>query len=304
MRKYPEHSTLYEPEDTENIKGVVQIVHGMCEHQKRYAPLAKFLNDNGFVVVTSDLKGHGNNVKGENEYGFFDDNAVPTLVGDIHEITLTIKDHYPDVPYFLLAHSMGTLISTIYFRRYDNFLDGLFLSGMPGNNSSTGLAKFLIRTIQTSKGQYYRSPFINNLVNGSFEKPFKSEGQFAWLSNDAESNKKYMNDPKCGFVFTLNGFYTLMELVEGAYSGSWIKKNMRVPIRLMSGSDDPCMGSKNNFMKSVALFKKAGYTDVDYILFEGQRHEIFNDTEKEKAMDYLLSEINKAIEKKKEMETE
>ena len=299
MRQLPEHAILYEPEDKNNIKGAVQIIHGMCEHQLRYKPLAGFLNENGYAVVTSDLRGHGENVAVENELGYFGESAVPVLLGDIHEITMSIKDRYPDVPYFILAHSMGTLIASNYFRKYDNFLDGLILSGMPGNNSAAGTAKILIRIIGSFKGDYYRSPLINKLVNGPFSKPFRSEGsEFAWLSKDKENVKRYEKDPKCGFVFTLNGFYTLMELLEGTYNGkSWIKKNPDIPIRLMSGTDDPCMGSRNNFMKSVKLFKDAGYKDVDYILFEGQRHEIFNDTGRETAMEYLLDVLNKVSDK-------
>ena len=298
MRKLPKHAILYEPLEKENIKGSVQIVHGMCEHQLRYKPLAAYLNEHGYAVVTSDLRGHGENITVENELGYFGDNAVAAVTGDIHEISNYLKERYPDVPYFLLAHSMGTLICTTYFRKYDNFVDGLFLSGMPGSNPAAGIAKKLIKFIETFKGEYHRSKLINSLVNGPFAKPFLSEGSiFAWISKDTENVKRYEEDPLCGFTFTLNGFYTLMEFMEGAYKGSWNKGNIHVPVRLMSGKDDPCMGDEKNFMKSVQMFKDAGYTDVDYILYEGQRHEIFNDTERETAMLYLVTEMDRAVKK-------
>lgn len=295
-----EHAIIYEPEKGTPIIGAVQIVHGMAEHQKRYAELANFLSSNGYVVVTSDLRGHGDNIKQENELGYFGDNAVNHLIGDIHEITLYIRDKYKGVPYMLLGHSMGSLISTVYFKKYDNFVDGLFLSGLPSDNSSKGAAKILIKATEALKGEYYRSPFINNLCNGPFAKPFRKEGsEFAWLATDPEVYRKYEQDPKCGFIFTLNGFYTLMEIMENTYStGSWIKKNLNVPVRLMSGSDDPCMGNRSKFMKSVALFKKQGYTNVSYVIYEGQRHEIFNDTEKKTAMNDLLREFNQIVAKK------
>lgn len=299
MRQLPENAILYEPHEKENIKGCVQIVHGMCEHQLRYKELAAFLNNNGYAAATSDLRGHGNNISVENELGYFGENAPAELVGDIHEISACLKERYPDKPYFLLAHSMGTLISTNYFRKYDNFVDGLFLSGMPGNNPAAGFGKKLIRIISIFKGDYHRSSLINSMVMGPFAKPFLKEGsECAWISKDRENVKRYEEDPKCGFTFTLNGFDTLMDLLKGTYSGSWVKKNPDVPIRLMSGADDPCMGNRKNFMKSVSLFKDAGYSDVDYILFEGQRHEIFNDTKKEDAMEYLLKQLDYAAKKK------
>lgn len=299
MRKLPKHAILYEPLEKEKIKGSVQIVHGMCEHQLRYKELALFLNENGYAVVTSDLRGHGDNITVDNELGYFGTNALQFLTGDVHEITNYLKERYPDVPCFLLGHSMGSLISTNYFRRYDNYVDGLFLSGIPGNNSAAGFAKKIIKIIKRFKGDYYRSSFLNNLVNGPFSRPFRKEGsKFAWISKDSENVKKYEADPKCGFIFTLNGFDTLMDLIIGTYSGAWLKKNLNVPIRLMSGADDPCMGSRKNFMKSVKMFKKAGYTDVDSILFEGQRHEIFNDTQKKAAMEYLAKQLDYAADKK------
>ena len=299
MRQIPKNAILYEPFETEKIKGCVQIVHGMCEHQLRYKELAAYLNENGYAVLTSDLRGHGENITLESDLGYFGENALNLLVGDVHELTTFLKSRYTDVSYFLLGHSMGTLICTNYFRRYDNFIDGLFLSGMPGNNSASSIAKLLIKIIRSFKGDYYRSSLLNSLVNGSFSKKFKKEGSdFAWISKDRENIRNYEKDPKCGFVFTLNGFDTLMDLLQGTYSGSWNRKNPGVPIRLMSGEDDPCMGSKSNFMKSVKLFKNAGYSDVDYILYPGQRHEIFNDTEKETAMKYLVSQLDEAAEKK------
>ncbi|MBQ9815095.1 MAG: alpha/beta fold hydrolase [Lachnospiraceae bacterium] len=295
-----EHSIIYEPQEGFPVIGVLQIVHGMCEHQKRYADLANFLASNGYVVITSDLRGHGDNIRQENELGFFGDNAVAHLVGDVQEITLYVKDKYKDLPYMLLGHSMGTLIATSYFKKYDNFIDGLFLSGMPSDNGAKGVAKLLIKLVQAFKGEYYRSKFINNLCNGPFAKPFKKEGSdFAWLANDPAVYEKYEKDPKCGFIFTLNGFDTLMDLMETTYgSSSWIKKNLNVPIRFMSGGDDPCMGNRQKFMKSVANYKKQGYTDVSYVIYPGQRHEIFNDTEKKTAWEDLLREMNQIVANK------
>lgn len=297
MANLSEHATLYLPDGETKPKAIVQIVHGMAEHQKRYIPLAKYFNQRGIAVITSDLRGHGENISREEELGYFGDHALTHLIADVHDITMFVKTDYPDVPYFLLGHSMGTLISTCYFKKYDNFLDGFFLSGMPGQTGATGIAKILIKVLTSMKGEYHRSDFINNLVNGSFEKAFsKEDSKFAWLSKDKDNVKKYKTDPKCGFVFTLNGFYTLMELMDGTYKeGSWIRKNLKCPVMLLSGADDPCMGNKENFMRSVELFKKQGYEDVTYVLYPGQRHEIFLDTEKENAMNDVIAAIEKII---------
>ncbi|MCF0142882.1 MAG: lysophospholipase [Parasporobacterium sp.] len=294
MQSLSEHAIIYEPQGPKTIVGVVQIIHGMSEHQLRYAPLARYLSANGYVVITSDLRGHGDNVRSDNELGFFGDNAIAHLVGDIHEITLYIRDHYTGLPYILLGHSMGTLIASTYFKKYDNFVDGLFLSGMPSDNPARGIGKGIIALIQSLKGQYHRSKLINNMCNGAFVKAFRSEGSdFAWLATDPEVYRKYEQDPKCGYIFTLNGFSTLLDLLGTTYSqGSWIKKNLTVPIRLIAGSDDPVIGGKAGFQKAEELFRKQGYTNVEAKLYPGQRHEIFNDTMHETVWAELLYEFN------------
>lgn len=289
MAELPKRATIYKPADGAGIKGCIQIIHGMCEHQKRYAPLASFLAANGYVVVTSDLRGHGDNVASEDDLGYFGDDAVNGLMADVKEIFDFLRGEYPDQKMILLGHSMGTLISTTYFKNHDAELDALILSGMPGNNSAKKIAKTLIKTIATFKGWHHRSALINNLCNGAFAKPFASEGSpFAWLSVDKDNVAAYEADPKCGYCFTLNGFDTLMDLMIAAYDAPFDKANLQIPVRLISGGDDPCRVNDETFMQSVKMFENAGYQNVTYKLYQGQRHEIFNDTEHETVFAELL----------------
>jgi len=289
MSELPSNAIIYKVPDGKDILGCIQIIHGMAEHQLRYAPLAKFLSENGFVVVTSDLRGHGNNIEDESKLGYFGDDAVNGLMSDTREIFGYLKSEYPDSKMILLGHSMGVLVATSYFKKHDRELDALILSGTPCDNSAKKIAKTMIKTIARFKGWYHRSAFIDNLCNGPFSKPFKDEGsKFAWLSVDKDNVHAYEEDPKSGYVFTLNGFYTLMELMECTYENPFNKSKLNIPIRLISGGDDPCRGNDESFMNSVNMFKKAEYTNVSYKLYKGQRHEIFNDTEKETVFNELL----------------
>lgn len=294
MGSLPSNAKFYKPEG--EVKGAIQIVHGMCEHQKRYEDFAAFLTSNGYAVVTSDLRGHGDNIQSEEDLGYFGDEMVKGLHDDVAAIGAFIKEEFPNVPYILLGHSMGTLVSTSYYKSHDDEFDALILSGMPGDNGAKGIAKTLIKMIKGSKGWKYRSPFINNLCNGPFSKAFASEGSdFAWLSVDKDNVKKYEEDPKCGFVFTLNGFYTLMELMCQTYDKKdWKKAKLSNPVFLLSGSDDPCMGTHENFAKSVQMFKDRGY-NVKSELIDDQRHEIFNDTKKTETMQKVVDFLNQSL---------
>lgn len=294
MKSLSERTTLFVPADGSVIKGCVQIVHGMAEHQKRYIPVAEFLKSNGFVVVTSDLRGHGDNVETDADLGYF--GGVSELVADVKEVFDWLKAKYPDRPMVLLGHSMGTLISTSFFKDYADEIDALFLSGMPGKNAAAGMGKFLTKLIAAFKGDRHRSKLIAGMVNGPFAKAFPNDDPLAWLSVDTENVARYHADPKCGYMFTLKGYHTLMDLLLTTYGKKpFVGTKKEMPICLMSGAEDPCRVSDKVFMESAANFKNAGYTNVTFELISDQRHEIFNDTKREETLQKLLAFLETAV---------
>ena len=173
MSELPKRAKIYIPEETEGICGCIQIVHGMAEHQGRYVPVAEFFRLNGFVVVTSDLRGHGDNVESDEDLGFFND--VEKLLDDVKEIFDYLKKEFPEKPMILIGHSMGSLISTCFFKLYGDMIDGLVLSGMPGQNPMASAGKALIRTMAIARGWRHRSKTIAGILNGPFSKAFPDD---------------------------------------------------------------------------------------------------------------------------------
>ena len=52
-------------------KGIVQLVHGMCEHKERYIPFMEFLARNGYAGIIHDHRGHGESVRSREDLGYF-----------------------------------------------------------------------------------------------------------------------------------------------------------------------------------------------------------------------------------------
>lgn len=103
------HACVWKPEG--EIKGVVQIIHGMCEYAARYAPFAEFLNSKGYLVCADDHLGHGQSVKDKSCLGYFNkERDTDTVIADIRALQLAVKKQTEGKPYFVLGHSMGSFI--------------------------------------------------------------------------------------------------------------------------------------------------------------------------------------------------
>jgi len=293
MLSLPEYAKLYLPHKLQPVIGAVQFIHGMGEHQGRYTEFAEHLASNGYAVIMGDLRGHGVNVSREADLGYIGDNGAAKLVGDIHDLTRIITERCPNVPYILIGHGMGAIVAAAYFKKYDYFLNGLILSGMPSERGRYA-DKLNLRLKTASKGEYYRSHSLYSSIYGIYTNQFTREGSSsAWLSSDPKVWKEFDDDPRCGFIYTLNGYQTYIDLLENTYKrGSWILKNMHVPIRLVAGSRDTCAGNKHKMTKIASEFRSHGYDNIDIQLIHGLRHDIYNDTGCEKTYDYILNVLD------------
>ena len=113
------------PEKTE-VRGIVQLSHGMCEYFSRYTAFAKYLCSLGFIVCGNDHIGHGASVARSSELGFFATrDGWKYLVQDVEQLTDLMQQRYPDLPYFLLGHSMGSLIARLYLTEYGDKLSAV-----------------------------------------------------------------------------------------------------------------------------------------------------------------------------------
>ena len=101
------------------IKGIVQISHGMAEHKERYIPFMEFLSQNGYVTVIHDHRGHGKSIKAKKDLGYFYEEKAEYIVEDLHQITNFIKNKYPNQKVILLGHSMGSMLVRKYIKKYD-----------------------------------------------------------------------------------------------------------------------------------------------------------------------------------------
>lgn len=284
---------MYIPEEP---KAIVQICHGMCEYKERYTRFMEELADDGYVVIIHDLRGHGKSVRSINDLGYFYDTENKNyIVEDVQQLTRYIKERFPELPYILFGHSMGSLVARTYTKYYDYELDGLIVCGAPKNQAGVGFMNSMLGLRAKFGKEHNRPNFLQNAAFKSFNKKF--DGLNKWLSTDQSVVDAYNKDPYCSFVFTENGFRNLFHLVDETYDKhNWKVSKPDLKILFIAGAEDPCIGGRANFEKTLAAMAKVGYKNIDSKLYEGYRHEILNDYSHDEVVVDVKAFLSKAKE--------
>ena len=150
--------------ESENPKGIVQISHGMAENKERYLPFMEFLSEHGYIAVIHDHRGHGKSIRKKEDLGYFYNGKEKAIVEDLHQITLWTKEQYPNLPVYLLGHSMGTLVARNYIKSYDDEIKKLVLTGPPCKNPGVHAGLALAKVQKKIKGNKYRSKEIQKMA--------------------------------------------------------------------------------------------------------------------------------------------
>ncbi|MBQ3221826.1 MAG: alpha/beta hydrolase [Clostridia bacterium] len=286
--KLPLEVAVYEPSGTP--KGVLQILHGMCEYKERYDDFMRFFCERGYIVVCHDQRGHGESVKDKKDYGYFYERTARAIVLDAVQITREIKTRYQGLPVTLFGHSMGSMVARCYLCEHDLLIDKAIVCGSPSKNPLAGVGVLLADCIALFRGAHYRSKLLTQLSTGKGDKNFPGEGKGAWLSANRADIDAFYGNEKGNYRFTCNGFVNLFKLMVRTYrKRDYRVQNPDLPILFVSGTADAVMGTEKQWRNAVEFLRKAGYTAVTGKLYEGQRHEIFRDTKKDEVFADLLA---------------
>jgi alpha-beta hydrolase superfamily lysophospholipase len=296
------HALLWEPDDGAAApKGVVQIAHGMAEHINRYKDFAGFLVENGFVVCANDHLGHGQSVVSPDDWGNIPlKNGKDILVEDVNQLRSLVAAHYPNVPYFLFGHSMGSFIVRSYCMRYASGLAGVVVCGT--GQLAPILSKagnLLAHLISGFKGEQHKSKLLESMGIGAYSKQIaKARTKLDWLSVSEDNVDAYIADPACGFTFSTGGDAALTALTAEIVSPACPAAiPLDLPMFFIAGSQDPVGDNGKGVLQAAEALRKTGHEQVEVKLYPGMRHEILNEANHEvvyqDVLDWLVSVIPK-----------
>lgn len=277
------HVVIWEP--TTEIKAVLQISHGMTEMIMRYDHFARYLNTKGFLVIGNDHLGHGETAGCDEDLGYFcPKNMSKTVVKDLHSVTEYAKSQYPNVPYFLLGHSMGSFMARRYLMTYGEELTGAVIAGTGSQMKHVLLTgKIVSSLIQLLKGARHRSKFMKDVAFGSYNERFKEDAHScAWLAKDKNVWEFCANHKYCNFSFTVNGYKTLFDVLSFIQKKQNIERiPQKLPIFMVAGTDDPVGNYGADVQRIYEKYKQSGIEDIRIKLYEKDRHEILNELDKD-----------------------
>lgn len=280
----------WEPDAPEDIKGVVQLHHGLAEHSMRYDRLGSILAENGYVLNAYDMRGHGKTAetaiaKGEGRFGqLARKNGFETAVEDLAFIIESLKKDYPDKKIVLLGHSFGSFISQGYIEKYGERIDGCILCGTSGPQIPLApIGKVVAKVVRAFKGPDATSKFLTKLSFGSYNKHIANpQTADDWISLNELNRQMYKMDKWCGFPLTVSFFVDITTALSTIHK----KKNMKtvptnLPIFFIYGKEDPVGGYGKTIEKLYDIYQKNGVKNLQIKGYENDRHEIFNEDDKE-----------------------
>lgn len=280
-------------------RAVVQIAHGIAEHIDRYKPFMEFLANNGFVVAGNDHLGHGKSIRVPAEQGFFaEKDGWWRVVDDMDKLHDIMSKEYPELPYVLFGHSMGSFLTRTYLIKHPDKYDAVILSGtghqspalvLGGNAAASVMAKL--------NGAMGDGAKLDSLAFGTYLSKIENpRTKFDWLSRDTEQVDKYIADPLCGFVGKIGLYRDMMQGIKFITNEKNIAQmNKEKPVYFMSGDGDPVGDYGKGVERAYKAFCNAGLHDVFMRLYPGGRHEMLNETNKEQVYQDILNWLNEKI---------
>jgi alpha-beta hydrolase superfamily lysophospholipase len=283
------------PDENVQLKGIVQIAHGMAETSARYQGFAKALTNEGFIVYANDHRGHGKTAGKVEKLGNIGVDGFNSMVENMHGLNEIIKEENSNLPIFLFGHSMGSFLTQRYICLYGSDLQGAIISGSCGKQGIIIDIARLIAKIEILKiGRDGKSNKLNKLSFGSYNNSFKpNRTAFDWLSSDNKEVDKYIADPFCGTIFTAGFFYDFLGCLKDIANVREIANVPKeLPIYIFSGDKDPVGKNGKGVLKLANAYKKHGISDLSYKLYKDGRHEMLNETNKAEVICDVIKWLN------------
>jgi alpha-beta hydrolase superfamily lysophospholipase len=254
-------------------KGIVQIAHGVGEHGLRYEPLAQDLVRAGYTVHANDHRGHGRTGLGQwdgdhAKLGRLGPGGLRAAIAAVEQMGEVARADTPGVPLVLLGHSWGSLMAQRIVNSSSESWDGVVLSATA-----------------------YRLPGWMNSGDLNARHAGSGPTKFEWLTRDRKIIDAMSVDPLAveADVIGLFGLPDTLRLLGVPRRG--IPHDL--PMLLQVGSDDALGGPRSVERLAQAYRRRGRLSDVTVRVYEGARHEVYNETNRDEVVADLVAWLDR-----------
>jgi len=277
---------------------VIAISHGMVDHIGRYGELVKYMTDRGLVVAGNDHLGHGRTVAKKEDFGYFaHKGGYKLVIDDLKKMNDLLRERFSGLPIFLLGHSMGSFMARLYAEKYPESIDGIIIHGTGGKNPLLPFGKALAGITRFFSGDRYRARLVTKMAFGAYNKRFdKAEGENAWLTREGSLVADRATDPLVQFIFSSAAYSDLFKSIGLCNSGAHFKAYPKgLATLVMSGDADPVGNYGRGVIFVHKKLREKGVSDLTLKLYEGARHELFNERNREEVFADIFAWIKARI---------
>lgn len=290
------------PDEGAEVRAAMHVAHGMAEHAGRYARFAEALTRAGFVVYANDHRGHGKTAS-PSELGHLGGaGAWHQCLDDLRALVRAEKAAHAGLPFVLMGHSMGSLMVQELLFDLSPELDAAILSGSNGKPTPLAAAGRLVaRAERLRVGPRGVSKLLGKLSFEAFNKALApNRTAFDWLSRDEAEVDLYVDDPLCGFDCTTATWIEILDAlgrIASPEKQARIRKDL--PLYVITGAEDPANDKGRGVRQLLASYQRAGLVDVTSRFYEGARHELLNETNRDEVTRELVAWLEKKLPAKK-----
>lgn len=263
--------------------GILQVIHGLGEHQGRYVSFARFLAENGFAAYTSDLPGHGPAAAETGSLGRFPRGGWLQAAEAQHALLERIMELWPGKPVFLFGHSMGSFLARSCLILWPGGLQGCILCGT-GHLARPLVAAGSAAAEVTAKlrGEGNTSEFLRKMAFGSYNQRIpEAASPNAWICRDEAVVAAYDADPLCGLTPSSGLIREMMRGIRLITDPAKQKRmDPELPVLFISGEEDPVGEYGAGVRRALESFRKAGMKRAELKLYPGDRHELLNEPDR------------------------
>lgn len=286
------------PGRVEEARAVVQLVHGSLEYALRYEPFVRSLLSEHTIVYAHDIRGHGKTAEESGDWVYLSDqpNGWELAIDDIYTITCQIQADFPDLPIFIFGHSLGSLMVRDFISQYGQEVRGVLLVGTGRATPRLVLYSGLILAkLLMLAGRKRESPLAHRLICGELNKAMENpRTDYDFISRDPTVVQEYIDDPQCGLTITVELAHEMVRgFIRISNPEAFANTPQDLPILLLSGTADPMGAPEGRHVLDVAeAYRRAGVKDVLVKLYDGARHELLNELNKDEVIDDMVQWLN------------